>query len=187
MAKTIGDALASVLANPDPGYAQLAERAATARADEMLSLPPDLRSEAIREVESVIHLCESPIEQVALYQLAGFNWGNQEHPARAKVIGKRGEIEHYPDRIHIIPQVEFPPFRVDFLIDAGGKKLFAVECDGEEFHRDKARDETRDRRLHVERGVIVFRITGSAIWRGGDVRWNAVQIAADNIRRRIYG
>lgn len=140
-------------------------RATEAKADFMDGLPPELRALAIREAEKVIDLCESPIEQVALYQIAGHNFGNEEHPARCRILRKRGEIEYYPDRIHLTPQVSFGSYRVDFLLDFGGTFLLAIECDGEEFHTDKEKDRKRDQHLREEFKVRVARVSGKSIWR----------------------
>lgn len=140
-------------------------RALEAKTDFMDGLPPEMRSLAIREVDKVIDLCESPIEQVTLYQLAGHNFGNSDHPARCRVLRARGEIGYYPDRIHLIPQVSFGQYRVDFLLDIGGTYLIAIECDGKEFHTDKERDARRDKELLDKHNVRVLRAPGSAIWR----------------------
>jgi hypothetical protein len=166
MIKTLGEALAGAFAATDPDFTLVNERANVARADEMLALDPQMRVEAIRECERAVHLCESPIEQVALYQLAGFNFGNDEWPLRARILTKRGEVDHYPDLIHAIPQVKFGRYRVDILIDAGKKKLFAIECDGKDFHQDPEKDCARDAELKRDHGVRVYRVTGSAIWSG---------------------
>lgn len=168
MAKSIGEALAGAFAmiTERRGGIRICDRAAVARADEMLSLPPEMRSLAIREIDEAIHLCESQIEQVALHQLAGFNFGNEEWPSRARILTRRGEIDHYPDMIHVIPQVKFGRYRVDILVDAGGSKLFAIECDGKEFHQNPEKDRARDSDLSRDSRVKVFRVSGSAIYSG---------------------
>lgn len=175
--QSFGDAMASAFSS----RADICDRAFLARARDMGTLPLEMRAEAIREVEKVIHLCESPIEQVALYQFAGFNFGNDEHPSRARVLSKRGEIEHYPDLIHFIPQAVFGRFRVDFLIDARSM-LFALECDGQEFHKQQWRDRSRDDILLREHGVRVYRVPGTSIWAGGD----HVHIVAGMIKGQVF-
>lgn len=170
--KTISDAAASVLKTAEDNAAKglkparpVDGRATEAKVDFMDGLPPEMRALAIREVENVIDLCESPIEQVALYQLAGHNFGNAEYPARCRILRTRGEIGYYPDRIHLIPQVVFGPYRVDLLLDIGGSYLIAIECDGKAFHMDKERDSRRDKVLRDTFGVRVLRAPGGDIWR----------------------
>jgi len=174
---SLGDAMASAYSSKG----DICDRAFLARAHGMRALPSEMRAEAIREVEKVIHLCESPIEQVALYQFAGFNFGNDEHPSRARVLRKRGEIEHYPDLIHFIPQAVFGRFRLDFLIDAGSM-LFALECDGQEFHQQQWRDRQRDDILLRDYRVKVYRVPGTSIWAGG----NHVHTIASIVKGSVF-
>lgn len=67
--------------------------------------------------------------------------------------------------IAITPQKDIGGFVVDFLIEAGDRKV-VVECDGHEFHDrtpEQARyDRARDRRL-ISMGYIVLRFTGTEI------------------------
>lgn len=156
-------------------------RALEARADFMDALPPEMRVAAMREVEQAIDLCESPIEQVALYCLAGCNYGNEEFPARARVLRQRGSIGHYPDRIHLIPQVTFGRFRVDFLFDLDSS-LIAVECDGADYHQDKDKDRRRDEALKRDYGVTVFRASGRSIWRDNEL----MQLIGAAVSRRMW-
>lgn len=174
--QSLGDALAASVTS-----VEICERAIEARCNNMRQLPLEMRAAAIQDVDKAIHLCESPIEQVALYQLAGFNFGNDEYPSRARILCKRGEVDHYPDLIHIIPQVVFGRYRLDFLVDAR-HKLFAVECDGKEFHQQKGRDQTRDDYLLSEHRITTYRIPGSAIWAGG----MHAQIVAGMIKRSVF-
>lgn len=139
-------------------------RAIEAKADFMGGLPPEMRVLAMKEVERAIDLCESPIEQVALYQIAGHNFGNDLDPMRCRVLRHR-EIPYYPDRLHLTPQVKFGRYRVDFLLDYGGDYLCAIECDGKDFHTDRVRDESRDKELYEKHAVRVLRAPGKGIWR----------------------
>lgn len=60
-------------------------------------------------------------------------------------------------------QVPIGKYRADIvLIAAGGAPRIVVECDGADFHKDKARDSKRTE--EIERmGYRVFRVTGSQI------------------------
>lgn len=67
--------------------------------------------------------------------------------------------------IAITPQKDIGGFVVDFLIEAGDRKV-VVECDGHEFHDRTAEqaeyDKGRDRRL-TAMGYLVLRFTGAEI------------------------
>lgn len=56
----------------------------------------------------------------------------------------------------------YPQYPVNkFFVDFGNPYLkIAIECDGKEFHKDKQKDEKRDKDLW-DSGWIVFRISGS--------------------------
>lgn len=56
----------------------------------------------------------------------------------------------------------YPQYPVDkYFLDFGNPFVkVAIECDGREFHKDKAKDKTRDERL-LELGWIVYRVPGS--------------------------
>lgn len=177
--KTLGDAVQCLMDSMErlqPGDRvpiNTHDRAFESRADDMFALPPDLRGEASREVERAIDLCDSPIEQVALYQLAGINYGSEEHPIRARILRSRDHVlPGLP--IHIVPQVSFGPYRVDFLVESYSHRCLAVECDGKAFHQDKERDARRDDTLLRGFRLPTYRIAGRDIWRNayavGDLR-----------------
>jgi very-short-patch-repair endonuclease len=67
--------------------------------------------------------------------------------------------------IAVTPQKDIGGFVVDFLIEAGDRKV-VVECDGHEFHdrtpEQAGYDKARDRRL-TAMGYLVLRFTGSEI------------------------
>ena len=54
------------------------------------------------------------------------------------------------------PQYPVAGFFVDF---ANPRAKVAIECDGAEFHQDKAKDAARDKKL-IDAGWSVYRITG---------------------------
>jgi very-short-patch-repair endonuclease len=156
---------AAYLKPPRPAYVD--DRANEAREDYLAAQVPGSLYRIMKDdIASVWSLLESPIEQIAIFQLAAENYSSKEGwPIYAKVCKARGlhKHKHYP--VQLIPQVEFGRARVDFLFDLGERGLFAIECDGKEFHADKAKDRARDKRLHEEHGVIVFRIEGRQLWR----------------------
>lgn len=57
--------------------------------------------------------------------------------------------------------VMYPQWPIDnmFLDFANPAALVAIECDGQEFHKDKAKDQARDARLE-SKGWTVYRIPG---------------------------
>lgn len=69
------------------------------------------------------------------------------------------------------PQMPWGPYRVDFMVSVpcpnGDTALFAIECDGHDFHertKEQAlRDRSRDRTL-LQAGIQTLRFTGSEIW-----------------------
>jgi very-short-patch-repair endonuclease len=78
--------------------------------------------------------------------------------------------DYGPDEV-ISPQYQIGKYRVDFRLESNcsGRRILAViECDGHDFHErtkeQAARDRKRDRDLQSE-GYLVFRFTGSQIYR----------------------
>jgi len=123
------------------------------------------------------HYCQSPIERLMLLALWSRGvWTNRLAFAQAPVLSLL--IEDANGSIHLCPvlapQVPVGPYRVDFLIAAArplhykDTVLFAVECDGHDFHertkKQAERDKGRDRYL-ASQGITVLRYTGSEIWR----------------------
>ncbi|MFK3965699.1 hypothetical protein ACI2KT_19050 [Ensifer adhaerens] len=179
--KTIGQAFAgtfeSLVANrgrDTRSWPEANERASIAKSDEMSDLPAAEYGRIVREIDDVLPLCESPIEQVALYQMAGRNFASSfGPPVYCHVM--REIPAHWPMGVEliIVPQVEVGPYRVDFMVVFPSGRRFAVECDGEEFH-DEARDAERDRNLLDFFGIQTIRATGSQIWRN---RWSGLMAA----------
>lgn len=156
------------------------ERAAIAKTDYLAHLGGAQYRQQVHDIEGVFHLLESPIEQVAIFQLAGENYAYRGAPVYAKVALERGlhSSKHFP--VQIIPQVKFGPYRVDFLIDIGPRGMIAVECDGAEFHRDKERDDARDAHLREHFNIAVIRLTGKEIWKSN----RAARLVAEVIQAR---
>lgn len=149
-----------------PDVSEMAhDRANDAKEDYLAQLPGDLYRQAKDDILAVWDLLESPIEQVAIFQLAGANYAYKGDPVYAKVCRERGQFSHVHHPVQIIPQAKFGPYRVDFLVDIGSRGLLAVECDGEEFHQDKDRDKARDEHLSKHFGVGVLRAPGRDIWK----------------------
>lgn len=123
------------------------------------------------------HYCQSPIERLMLLALWSRGvWTDRLSFAQAPVLALLIEDANGPSNPFacFAPQVPVGPYRVDFLIAARRRlhhkdiALFAVECDGHDFHErtkeQAARDKARDRYLAAE-GITVLRYTGSEIWR----------------------
>lgn len=157
-------------------------RANEAKEDYLAAEVPGTLYRLMRDdIAAVWSLLESPIEQVAIFQLACENFGREDWPIYAKVCRERGKFDHGNYPVQIIPQVAFGNYRVDFLIDLGFRGLFAIECDGEEFHQDKKRDHQRDMYLLENHSVHVLRIPGKHIWASN----RAAKGYADLIRSRL--
>jgi very-short-patch-repair endonuclease len=182
------DMLAGVIAAVDAASAafinprrplKVHDRANEAKEDYLNTIPPQLYKLMKEDIVRVWSLLESPIEQVAIFYLASENYSRKEGwPIYAKVAKARGLHDHKNYPVQIIPQVTFGRHRVDFLIDLGTRGLVAIECDGEEFHQDKAKDRRRDDELREKHGVKVFRMAGKDIWRDN----KAVQMWTDMVR-----
>lgn len=124
-----------------------------------------------------VNYCQSPIEKLMLLALWSRGvWTESIKFAQAPVLKMMIEDANHPDNLSSIlaPQVQVGPYRVDFLIAMRRRLhhkdviLFAVECDGHDFHErtkaQAAKDKARDRYLAAE-GITVLRYTGSEIWR----------------------
>lgn len=107
--------------------------------------------------------CESPIEQLLLLHLLEL----REH-------------NHFKDfdsdaYVMILPQKEVEyegnKYRIDIAIEIkfmGKTHLFAIECDGYEFHEKTKEQALRDKKRQRDLtalGYHVIRFTGSEIWR----------------------
>lgn len=116
------------------------------------------------DAEKARSVVESPIEDIMVMPLVFADWfGFYAAPVPVYLEGSSAPA---PDSdILIIPQMKFMRFRADFGIvcQAGdARKIFFVECDGNEFHQDVAHDLERDRYLKAL-GVTLIRLTGSEI------------------------
>ena len=122
--------------------------------------------------------CESPIEQAIL---AGILFatefsGRMYHARVTSGEGFEWGRDIFDDEYVVLIQPRLGPYRPDFLIrltgysKQGDRERFygVIECDGHDYHeRTKAQataDKQRDRWM-TERGIKVFRFTGSEIWR----------------------
>lgn len=109
-------------------------------------------------------LCESPIERGMLAGLMTANWHFLANPFVPVIdLSEKGKI---PDaQVLIIPQFPIMGSRLDFAIAVKGNNkgfLWAVECDGKEYH-DQVADAARDEKLKAV-GVRTFRFAGSSLF-----------------------
>lgn len=108
--------------------------------------------------------CESSLEQITGTELLRYDYGSRANGI-PRILRSAKFDDEFDNGVTICPQMAFPHVRVDFgiVVKAGdAKKIIAIECDGEEYHKDKARDKRRD--AHVARyDVEVIRIS-SAEW-----------------------
>jgi very-short-patch-repair endonuclease len=123
--------------------------------------------------DAILKACESPIEinlALAFFQLA------YDEPELPVFFYSPDEPPVFKSGLHVQPQFPVGRYRLDFLVVMAGKDinpplLFAVECDGHEFHertpQQAARDKQRDRTL-TKHGLRVMRFTGSEINRDPD-------------------
>ncbi len=134
---------------------------------------------------------DSPIEKLlyaALYAQLQFNPGvidgirHVDSPEKFNMLMEKGENFIINAQgfcyIWVWPQAQLKDWRVDFLVSVWGCpedseddfkwRHLIVECDGHEYHErtkeQAARDRSRDRRA-VLADAVVFRFTGSEIWR----------------------
>lgn len=135
--------------------------------------------EMLAYMDLFLELCESPIEQQLLAAMLFMEVPFiEKHPVVARSIAAIDRASaSYPHTpfLAIVPQAEVGRFRLDFLIvakfssEAAHQRLFAVECDGHDFHektkQQAARDKSRDRALLIE-GIPMLRFTGSEIFAG---------------------
>jgi very-short-patch-repair endonuclease len=141
--------------------------------------------QARRDLEAVIETtleCESPIEQM---MLAGLYTKLRYCDSCPFVLCEAKHFDTWKSNIKVgivlAPQVSVRNYRVDFLLAVKDKKdcelLFAVECDGQEFHgsdEQKEKDRIRERELRENGVARIFRFSGREIWR--DPFYCAVQV-----------
>jgi len=138
---------------------------------------------AVYPVAELVQFCESPIEVRLLEALAAVFTGMDAASMLLDGLAPR-VYESYQNigigeaAAYLIPQAEIEgadlthdwKVRVDFLLvcgrRAGYRKVFAIECDGHEWHEKTkeqvARDKLRDRRLILD-GIVPIRFSGSEI------------------------
>lgn len=124
-------------------------------------------------IKSFFNRIESPIERrfagalfavLSDYPAAAFFWPDDKAP----------HVEYLPNGAHFFSQAQLAGYRIDFVVILklqSGPRVFAIECDGHDFHErtkeQAASDRSRDRDL-TARGITVIRFTGSEIWRDAD-------------------
>lgn len=154
-----------------------------------LGITQDRGSELCRRAEhrfvAMAHLCESPIEQMALAAMAFMVIEGVEcfPPAIHDVMGG----EEWPNSpVVIVPQFVIARYRLDFLVTvdtAEGRYLFAVECDGAAYHngpKERRRDFSRDSYLRCL-GIKTLRMTGSWMFKN---QWKVADEIAAIIREK---
>lgn len=135
------------------------------------SLSKKIKDEIDRDISfkkanviNYVSRCESPIEQLLAIRLMDLE------PYFYKELSVLSGFKF----LSILPQKEVVvndrKYRLDFLIEClvdNKKHLFAIECDGHEFHektkKQAARDKARERNL-MSKGYKIIRFTGSEIW-----------------------
>lgn len=84
-----------------------------------------------------------------------------ESPIEEKLIGWLLRFN-----VNVEPQKKIGPYRADIFIESKYQKI-VVECDGEDFHKNKGKDQKRDQYMK-DRGLLVLRFTGSQINRSAE-------------------
>lgn len=146
------------------GMSRLRDRAGTigASPEQMLAMEEVARAQFAKGSA----LCESPIERTMLGSLITCHWkGFDTMPPLVHDV--RGD-ENLPEAdLIIVPQLMFARFRLDFglVAEIGGvKRIVAIECDGEQFHRNARKEWQRVSYLRSW-GIPVFKFTGKEIHR----------------------
>lgn len=112
-----------------------------------------------------IDACESPIEKRLLPALVFANYGDGFFTFPAEMHFPKVDDAPPKGDIVVIPQFAFIRYRFDFGIIAEAetqRKIVAVECDGEEWHKDAMKDHRRDAYL-AGFGIDMFRFRGKDI------------------------
>lgn len=120
----------------------------------------DIIDDLINDFTENLEVAESPIEQLMLIALNAIGTKNNHYFRK---------IFEMFDVLDVEPQKEVGKYRLDFLISCLNQRkesfLFAVECDGMEYHLNEKsfqHDRKRDRELLSE-GVITIRFSGKEI------------------------
>lgn len=123
-----------------------------------------IRHIACAGFEEAQTLCGSPIERLLLPWLIcnNFRW-------LSRVLTQDSLDDLKETQMALVPQYEVSGFRLDFafvrLFDCGFR-VVGIECDGKEFHKDKARDSIRDQKILESLDVLrLCRISGRFILR----------------------
>lgn len=148
------------------------------------------------ELSELSSYCESPIEVRLAEAIAATFADFETANIRISVAEPReyASLWPLPDGMPacIIPQAQIDMgdtcYRVDFLLICGPRpifrRLFAIECDGHEWHEKSkdqvARDKHRERRLLAEQGIATVRFAGSEIFADA-------QACAEFIRSLAHG
>lgn len=117
-------------------------------------------------------LCESPIERMLTGPLVMADYDGFL-TAPAAVMNPKTDAAKPRGDVVIIPQFPFIRYRADFAIIGelnGMMKIVIVECDGDDFHKDKSADRARDA-LFNSFGISVVRASGK------EIMDNAVSVA----------
>lgn len=159
----------------DVGFVRMAARLAERGVSVAnIDLAKDRALEGFRAGEAA---CESPIERAVLAGLLTSDWRSDAETIPAVVTR---EAQARPEReLVIVPQFVFVRCRADFGISArvgDSGRLWAVECDGADYHRDALAQRKRDAFLNSW-GIQVYHLTGSDIHR--DVHTALSQVVHD--------
>lgn len=179
----------ATLADVDPGVKSVLEDAV---ADYRSSQSGIAKDEVERRVQvgiatvwELVKLCESPIEKLIVPSLVFQPYGSNGPWIPADML-REGVQSFAP--VKIAAQMVIDDARFDFMIglNLGSETLmFAVECDGREFH-DEARDFQRDRKWS-RAGVSTVRLKGSDIHAAPRMAASRVAefVLAQMIKRRL--
>jgi very-short-patch-repair endonuclease len=122
---------------------------------------------ALAGYKAAAHLCESPIEHIALIAIATTVLPNTDMP---RIYDMRKSHVWPSSTVIVAPQMPVGCYRLDFIISVrrgDNVTAYALECDGAQNHTeraDKDADAVRDGFLaHI--GIETRRITGSEIYR----------------------
>jgi hypothetical protein len=131
---------------------------------------------ASAEMARGMDACESPIERALLPWLVFQDYGTL-HSAPARIHVAKDEALMPVGPVVIVPQMAFVRFRVDFGIVArahGCMRIFAVECDGGDYH---LADKDRKRDVYLKSwGIETIRLDGRAIYRDGKAAGDTVAL-----------
>lgn len=119
-----------------------------------------------------IEKTESPIEAQLLVAIMRTFFWEQFWFVDQEDGEEFGEVS---DRICLVPQAKFDPYRIDIAIyhkhHDGREMALAIECDGHQFHEktkeQAAKDKRRDRFMS-KLGWTTLRFTGSEIYNDAD-------------------